>query len=205
MFRSAEDIDIDWLQNNHSRIYYFGLGFVQLKIDETWRLHFYTPELPAITEGIHNHRYNFTSRVLSGMIVNRRYDIVDGTTHILSNESCNPDIEAPGIVQPCGVELIAADVIKTWESYSMLDTVFHSVEARRCITLLERGPYAKEFAQVVTPVDKEAVCPFSKKVSDNELWSIIRAEIAITRRAAPHLPTALPHLHPVRSEPRTLR
>lgn len=181
MFRSVGDIDIDWLQNNTSRLYYFGLGFVQLKIDETWRLHFYTPELPAITEGIHNHRYNFTSRVLSGMIVNRRYNIVDGTTHTLSNESCNPDIEAPGVDQPCGIELIAADGIGIWESYSMLDTVFHNVEAVRCITLLERGSYAKEFAQVVTPVGKEAVCPFSKTIPDDELWSIIRAELALTR------------------------
>lgn len=175
MFKTLDDICIDRLKENHVRLYYFGLGFIQLKLNETWRLHFYSSELPAITEDIHNHRYDFTSRILKGQITNRLFQVDPGDTHYLVNESCNPDISAPPEKREVTAGNYSVETYSEGESYRMLSDWYHTVEAKNCITLLERGGYKAEFAQVVLPKDKESVCPFSKKIPEKQLWEIIRA------------------------------
>ena len=173
--------DIDWLKQNHERLYYFGLGFIQLKINDTYRLHFYSPELPPIVEDIHNHRYDFVSTVIKGQITNHVYavlahpDMVE--THIMRNESCNPDIDAPQSEAPCSIKLISSSTIFQGGSYEMKEHMFHRVEANYCVTLLRRGPYTKEFAQVITPADKTPVCPFSQKIPEPRLWEIIERSL----------------------------
>lgn len=173
MFKSVKDIDIDALRKNHVRFYYFGLGFIQLKLDEKWRLHFYNSKLPGITEDVHNHRYDFTSRILLGEITNYRYDVFKGDTHVINNESCNADIKAPRLEEPCHIEVETAYRYRPGSFYNMKDTSFHRVKADYCITLLERTPRMKEFAQVITPKGQAPVCPFSKKVPEEEMWAII--------------------------------
>jgi len=174
MINTLQDIDLDYLKKNHLRLYYFGLGFIQLKIDETYRLHFYSPELPSITEDIHNHRYHFTSKVLKGNISNFLWKIEDGDSHLLKNESCNPDITAPVLDKLCSAKLVELGVYETGHSYQLTDDVFHQVEAENCVTLLKRGDYTKEFAQIVIPKDEQSVCPFSKKIDETTLWKLIK-------------------------------
>lgn len=174
MFNDLSEINIDELKKNYVRLYYFGLGFIQLKIDERWRLHFYSQFLPQITEDIHNHRYDFSSRILKGSIVNILWQEKTGNTHLMVNESCNPDIAAPKLNKVCGVEKISMKTYKVGDRYSMKDSMFHQVFANHCITLLDRTDYKKEFAQVVLPQGKESVCPFSKKVDETELWKIMK-------------------------------
>lgn len=175
MFERIEDIKLQNLKDNHIRLYYFGLGFIQLKINETYRLHFYSARLPAITEDIHNHRYNFQSKILKGNIINRiwcvSYDAP--TNHIMLNESCNPNIAAPKTTTPCSVHLYEEASYSAGDIYHMDDSIFHQVQANNCITLLKRGPYTKEFAQIVLPENKESVCPFSKEVDQKILWEVI--------------------------------
>src|SRR5271168_5571627 len=53
-----------------SEPYWFGLGFIQLKLSDTERMHFWLPEIPhPEREEIHNHRYDFTSTVLAGHLM----------------------------------------------------------------------------------------------------------------------------------------
>lgn len=178
MFYSTEAIDLDWIKSHYCRLYYFGLGFIQLKIDETYRLHFYSDQLPAITEDIHNHRYDFVSTVLKGEITNHLYDlIIPGSTHVIRNESCNPDIKAPQLELACDVVHIESRTMREGESYQMMEHMFHRVEAKDCITLLDRGSYTKAHAQIVTATGTNSVCPFSKKIPDSELWEIIEEMI----------------------------
>src|SRR5579863_7289598 len=50
--------------------YWFGLGFIQLKLNDTARMHFWLPEIPhPEREEIHNHRYDFSSIVLAGHLL----------------------------------------------------------------------------------------------------------------------------------------
>ena len=180
MINHLSEINLEELKKNHVRLYYFGLGFIQLKIDETYRLHFYSSKLPSITEDIHNHRYDFTSTVLKGQFTNRIWGVTEvdsdnggNATHVMVNESCNPDISAPPLRMRCEPRLLHKSVYEEGQGYFMPENVFHTVAAEDCITLLQRGPYTKEFAQIVIPKDKSSVCPFSKKVEDEVLWDIM--------------------------------
>lgn len=86
--------DLDYLKSHCTLIHYFGLGFVQLKLRDGRRMHFYTESLPAIVgdDDVHNHRYDFTSQVLSGYLVQHIYRVVPGDTHTLEQESCKKKV-----------------------------------------------------------------------------------------------------------------
>lgn len=68
-----------------------GLGFIQVQLQGNQRLHVWHPELPRRRcfehSAIHNHRFNFTSRVLIGQQINikvRPINADDGeATHLL--------------------------------------------------------------------------------------------------------------------------
>ncbi len=177
-------LDVKWLKANHQMIHYFGLGFIQLKIDQKHRMHFYTGELPAIVseEDIHNHRYDFTSRVLMGVLEQEFFAITDGDTHVLEKESCKEGVCADTDGKTCGVTLLTTQITHgPRSSYTVDHRTFHRVRGTNCITLLERGEYKKELAEVVRPVGGPKVCPFSLKVPESELWDIV--EDMLGRRA----------------------
>ena len=178
MFDSVKDINLAALRDNYERLYFFGLGFIQLKINDRYRLHFYNQELPSITEDVHNHRYDFTSKVLLGEITNYFYDVTEGDSYVMDNESCSAEHEAPKIAKPCNAILKKVVTYKAGSSYNVTTDMFHRVEATDCITLLDRGPKTKEFAQVVIPKGKMAVCPFSKKIDPEFLWELMEQMVS---------------------------
>lgn len=70
-----------------------GLGFIQVVLPGNQRLHVWHPDLPRRScydySAIHNHRFAFTSRVLVGTQVNRRYAVHEsdeGTHDIISHD-----------------------------------------------------------------------------------------------------------------------
>lgn len=170
-------LDIDFLKQHHRQIHFFGLGFVQMKLDDNLRMHFYHPDLKPIVgdEEIHNHRYDFISTVLAGRFSQRLYhvDIGEGTDYEMVYESCTPGEEIDP--QPVGVNLRPHGVrhYMDGESYTMLTTDFHTVEAEFAITRLYRGAIKHRYASVVRLKNGEKICPFSKKLTDSECWNIV--------------------------------
>ena len=60
--------------------HYFGLGFIQCKINQYERIHVYHPDLMPIVnieEEVHNHRYDFESKILMGKIKNKKYQFLE--------------------------------------------------------------------------------------------------------------------------------
>lgn len=173
-------LDLNWLKNNHQMVHYFGLGFIQLKLNQEYRIHFYTEELPPIIsdEDIHNHRYDFTSTILKGDLTQEIYECVfDKDTHILEEESCQPGVKCDAMEKFCGVRLIGKQNFSLGSWYWMDHNTFHRVSTKECITLLKRSDYKKKLAQVIRPKDAVSVCPFSKKIEENKLWGIIERMI----------------------------
>jgi len=168
-------LDINYLKENHTRIYYFGLGFIQIVLNKYERIHFYTDELPTTNEDIHNHRYNFTSTILKGQFRNDKYKLIPGDTHILKNESCNSDKELENNVEiPVSVEFIESKEYKQGDSYDMFYNEFHAVDySGDTITYLKRSDIITDYAQVIYKKDSEEVCPFSNKGDEDKLWSIV--------------------------------
>lgn len=167
------NISVDYLKKKHQMIHYFGLGFIQIKIDNYLRYHFYSPELPPITESPHNHRYSFISEILHGTIENTVYGLVKGSTHILRNESCSKDSVAEGIKVETSIKELHTKKYNKGQSYFMPYTVFHTVKADNCITKLTRSNYRQKYAQVIGISGKETVCPFSKEIKKEDLWDIV--------------------------------
>ncbi len=174
---------VDWLKDNIELIHYFGLGFIQLKINKEYRLHFYTPELPPIVpkEDVHNHRYDFTSMILKGIFTQEIYGIVSNeNTHITREESCNPDVKCESTGIPCGIKLISRQTYYPGSKYWIDHDAFHRVvNEGECITLLRRTDYKKKSANVIREKNENCVCPFSQKIEEGKLWHIVEGMLNV--------------------------
>lgn len=174
-------LDIDWLKANHRMIHYFGLGFIQVKIDDTERLHFYTTELPPIVpeEDVHNHRYDFTSFILKGEFKQELFLVTVGDSHTLEDESCKKDAPTDTTRVPCGLTRFSSHIYNAGSSYFIDHNTFHRVKSLNCITLLRREPIKKDFAQVVRPKGAAKVCPFSQTIEEARLWEIVESMLRV--------------------------
>ncbi len=176
-------LNIDYLKKNHTRIYFFGLGFIQVVLNQYERVHFYSDKLSeiSISEGWHNHRYNFTSTILKGDFRQSMCEITNGDSRILYNVNCGSGKELPytplipvdikTLIMPCGY---STESYKKGDFYDMFYNNFHYVlTVGNTITYLKRGDYITEFAQAIRPKDKPFECPFTHKFTDEELWKIV--------------------------------
>jgi hypothetical protein len=192
-------LDIDFLKTNCQRLYFFGLGFIQVKLNESERVHFYTNAFrkTVLKEEIHNHRYNFESKIIKGTVVQEIYlhqlnseanslttkqelfanHLNDNCKFCITKETCNPVIKKEFDRQECTVKLIQRHTFVTGSSYWTDHDTLHRVDSDDAITYLTRGPYMKDEADVIYPIDLVPTCPFSVKVSDDELWEVIRSMI----------------------------
>jgi hypothetical protein len=170
------ELNLSWLKANCQMIHYFGLGFIQVKLDKAQRLHFYTDLLPPIVseEDVHNHRYDFTSKILKGSLTQEIYELMDGDTHLVEDESCQAGVMAESNPKSCAIKLSSSHTYVAGSEYFIGHDTFHRVSnCGSCVTLLTRSNYKKEFAQVIRPIDEEKTCPFSKKIEEKELWKIV--------------------------------
>jgi hypothetical protein len=172
-------LDIDWLKANHQMVHYFGLGFIQLKMNHQDRLHFYTSELPPTVpeEDVHNHRYCFTSTILKGYFRQELFRVVEGDTHLREQETCKEGVCAGSTPVSCSLLLASSHLYAVGGQYFIDHDTFHRVEAQNCITLLIRGEYKKELAEVIRLRGQVKVCPFSQKVPTERLWEIIESMV----------------------------
>jgi hypothetical protein len=176
MYTDISQITVEDLKKKCTLIHYFGLGFIQIKLGVTHRLHIYTDLLPRITdeEEVHNHRYDFVSVILHGTLHQELFIIQEGLTHLLEEETCKENhIPDKTKIKPCCIEKIYEETLCEGGSYYIPHTTFHRVTSANAITFLTRSNYKKELAEVVRPRNGTKVCPFSKKIQEEELWSIV--------------------------------
>ena len=172
-------LSIDYIKKNQTRMYNFGLGFIQVVFSPSTRAHYYTDKIPQLNDEIHNHRYNFTSRIIKGHFIQNKYNLVPGDTHLLTNESCNKEREVEhNIAIPVGVDHVSSEHYYTGDVYNIFYNEFHNVYSKDdTITLLNRTNIITDFAQVLLRKDQEKVCPFSNRMSEDDLYQIIESVI----------------------------
>ena len=183
---------IQELKKQCKKIHFFGLGFIQLKLNDHLRLHFYTTKYSPIVEDteIHDHRYDFTSKVLLGGLSNRTYshqtikatikviqslNLNNPYPHLLHEVSCDPNRP---IKNKEPIECIITTPYSKWydkgDIYTLFHNQFHKVRTDEdTITLLLRSGYKQEFAHVIRKKGDKETCPFSKQVPEEELWQIV--------------------------------
>jgi hypothetical protein len=181
---ASPDSVVEYLRANHSMIHYFGLGFIQLKLNDRERMHFYIPGLEPIVpeEDVHNHRYDFQSTILRGRLTQELWSphrSAEGT-HVIEEVTCEEGVAAertPGIFI---LEMDSSHTYVEGSSYMVSHRQFHKVRpgSEGCITLIERSGYKKNLAQVVKPIDGDSICPFSRKIPEDELWGLVRKALS---------------------------
>lgn len=156
---------------------YFGLGFIQLKINDRHRIHFWVPEWPTIPGAdneLHDHRYTLVSTILKGEIHNQIYAPIASSspTHELIEVSCQPNSsEEPKVIERVVTVFIASFVSKEGDTYTLSPNAFHMAQTvGPTVTFVERGEVIKDMARVIRPIDNAFVCPFSMKYSEQQCW-----------------------------------
>lgn len=174
-------LDIDFLKTNCQRLYFFGLGFIQIKLNDSERVHFYTNafQKTTVVEEIHNHRYNFESQILQGNLVQEIFSCTldDEGESWITKETCNPATKKEFERQRCTIKLLQRQTFRAGSSYWTDHETLHRAESNDAITYLKRSSYMKDEADVIYPIELVPTCPFSVKVSDDELWEVIRSMI----------------------------
>jgi hypothetical protein len=164
--------------------HYFGLGFIQMKIDDVWRVHVWVPEWPTIPGAeneLHDHRYGFESHVLKGALVHELFAL--GATDAAAEGSgdwlelievtCKPgETDVPmvqGFVRP---QFIGRFEVHTGGQYALGTEAFHrSTPVGPTVTLVKRGPVARKNARVLRPVGSSFSCPFALDTSVEACWA----------------------------------
>ncbi len=181
--REPNPLDIDWLREQGAEPHWFGLGFIQLKVNSTERLQFY-PDDPAYrpfvgAKEIHDHRYDFASQVLQGEIAQTIFEVgeVAGEHYEMTNVSCDPQKPAHQTDPvPVKVRPISRMTIFAGGHYWLDADSFHTFRGyNNAITLLTRGLPRKSNARVLRPIGSEAVCAFSQPKPVAELWEVIES------------------------------
>jgi len=166
------------LRLSYQKIHFFGLGFVQVKISEEERWHFYHPSLPSFTENPHDHRYHFTSTVHRGVLESRIWKISPGDklNAVVRYESCTHGVQAPSTATAVDAELVSSFQVYAGSSYYLDENTFHQVSRigqLPCITHLRRGKKVKEFASVIGFDGSKDLCPFSAPMSNSDCWTAV--------------------------------
>jgi hypothetical protein len=158
--------------------YYFGLGFIQMKFNEQYRMHFWHPGLAAVVgdEELHDHRADYKSHIVHGKTTHEVFEFVDDPEgdQGMYEVSCKPsDGREPTFHRRGLVTLVGSYTMVKGSVYEFPHTQFHRIRATECITLVERRDVVKEMATIIKPLNDGHVCPFSQTIPQERLWEYI--------------------------------
>lgn len=155
---------------------WFGLGFIQLKMDEHNRFHFWHPDLPktsAYDEEWHDHRYDFRSNVLVGSITNEMATWRKNKSgdHAVWEVCCAGN----GANYKCEADLIPIGEFTTHagDSYFLHRDTLHKVHAERCMTLQTRVQGTYKLKANIVATSYNSPNPFEAELPINQMWEII--------------------------------
>lgn len=157
----------DYLKTHAQSIKEFGLGFIQIKIDN-YNYNFYTNLVNKFPnyDMPHNHQTDFISEIIKGELIEKVYEIIPGEHH-LSCVCGNPENRLND------VNYIYKETLTHREGslYFRDKNTFHSVFSDNAITkVLKIGNKQDAFAF-------GEVTPYISNKTEEELWTLIRTMI----------------------------
>lgn len=139
-----------------------GVGFAQVYITPDVRLHVWHPDLPAEPEGFgcrHDHRFDFTSTVLTGAVTNVHLDYMVGPLGTFARYKVQPahlGASVPEIVP--GEEKVTplitgVEVLRAGETYSFPKRVFHESRGHGVtVTVMRKFNQEDSWAGILAPI-----------------------------------------------------
>lgn len=182
------DFTVDMLRSLGVKPHFFGLGFIQLKLSDEQRLHFYHPSLSANVpeEELHDHRYDFTSHVISGSLHNEIWEFSpdpegEQDKVLVSCDKSDPVPEGTASVRGQARNVLSFTTV-AGGSYFISHDRFHRVKGEECITLITRTEKVKRFATVIRGTGSKEICPFDVSLSEEDCWAIIEEMLGNRKR-----------------------
>lgn len=168
-----------------SQISLHGLGFIQVVLPGNQRLHVWHPDLPRRScfqhSAIHNHRFGFSSRVLVGTQVNRRYQVVpseQGTHDIISHDG--PRSPKGGresyVSGRCNIMHEADEHYAPGEMYHMNEFQYHETPNSGIVVTIMQKMVESTTAHANSIIlhGEEFDQQFDRfQLSDDELWQFV--------------------------------
>ena len=176
--------DIDTLRKQAKVIQYFGLGFVQIKISDVERYHFYHSTLKKTAdEEIHNHRCGFKSTILGGSLGETVYSLTIGDKYFVKASNCKEGSANTLLDYKVDAKPFTKTTYYKGSHYFRYPHEFHRVYCSDyCLTnlylFLPKAPNA-----LVLIKDKKDVdyCPFKSEYNESGLWEIVDKVISLSR------------------------
>lgn len=160
---------IDMLKSCNHGIHYFGLGFIQIKVNNI-NYHFYTNKWTIIEDNIHTHKYNFTSNILKGKLTQTIYTEINGKSFSKTLCDCKEGSEID-FVDFVDLKPLTTMTIEQGSSYTLDNSAIHRVSSDFCITEVLKDTSINEKAIVYKPLSMiDDVCPFIH-IDESELWA----------------------------------
>lgn len=180
-----EYLNVDYLKSFNKDPAWFGLGFIQLKLNDSQRMHFWHPKLMSDMpdEEVHDHRYDFTSHILKGELTHEVWEFEPDDDSSRSTKrgpfdlvltNCKPgQPENPTVIATGNLIMDSSYTMKAGSHYSIKKDLLHRIRATSAITFLDRKDILKDTARVVRNRENPFVCPFSNVIPVDQLWSYI--------------------------------
>ncbi len=159
-----------------------GNGFIQLELGEQRRLHIWGhPDIPrqVVDTGIHDHRFDFTSTIVAGRLINARYHPGNDTRYKVYTPHVREGEDT--ILVDTGSSFMVAGptmtMMREGQSYGMYAGDFHESFTDRpsASVMTKLGTTHKNEPRVLVPLGKEPDNDFNRNVFENDfLWGIIK-------------------------------
>lgn len=164
-------LKLEWLKENCEKIHWFGLGFIQIKIQEGLRYHFYTDKFPSVCkESIHTHRYTFTSEVIAGKLRQCIFSEVAGNDYKRVLHLCIKGQE-PIQAGLFSLNLLTSVNLNKGSHYTIGKDTIHNVSSYGdCITKVWWEGSKQGDCLVYTPYGETDNDPFVDNILEEELW-----------------------------------
>lgn len=119
-------ISFDYIKANYKSIKNFGLGFIQIKMNNGLLFNVYKDELPKFknVSSPHNHQSDFTSTVLHGFVFETIFDVTEGDKPAFCG--CGSDVE---ITETYYYHQIDLNMYQQGSTYLRTHNEFHSITA----------------------------------------------------------------------------
>jgi hypothetical protein len=155
-----------------------GLGMVRTKLTRALRLHIWHPSfLVEAASKVHNHPWNFTSRILAGRLSDITFTYQDLAPQMVVNVI---ECGANAHVKDTFIGHIAVDQIRSYKKgdcYSMFKEEFHStsIGITGCLSLIDRdlSSWENDDAEVLTYPNEEWVSAAPVDLSPERIRQIL--------------------------------
>ncbi|MEE8608946.1 MAG: hypothetical protein V3S55_15185 [Nitrospiraceae bacterium] len=171
-----------------------GLGFLQIKLGGSQRLHIWHPDLPRRScfkhSQVHNHRFNFSSTVLKGMQINDTFAVFEDETNATHRAYLHEGARGASGNRPwipremLWLGHVSRELVDEGETYHMLNEVFHSTTPGgdgRVATLMTKTfegviGGARSLCEVGTKPDVD----FNRtQMSTDDMWTVVREVLSL--------------------------